>query len=246
MKEVKGIRLQGYDSLWHEWLSQMYGVPVALISRMTGMRTDRVYRMIKRWHLTEMCRVARVDYNMPGPWRRSSYDAPDAENSGPLWVWPDRESAWGMLDFDPGDWEPKASTAAHLTAVAHLRYAINGLNTDPDIWTSERILRRRMEPGSHIHDGWLLDEHDRDQIWGIEVELSRKREKGRLVATMAAALDSADQHDLAGVLYYVRGADLRRAVQRAAQTLARERGQIQLSNLHVHDLDVILAGHEVP
>lgn len=245
MKDVPGIRLQGYDNLWHEWLSQMYGVPVALIARMTGMRTDRLYRMVKRWHLTEMCRVARVDYGTPGPWRRSSYDAPDAEASGPLWVWPGRESAWGMLEFDPGDWEPKASTAAHLTAVAHLRYAINGLNTDPDIWTSERLLRRRMEPGSHIHDGWLLDEHDYDKIWGIEVELSRKRDAGRLVSTMAAALDSAEQHGLAGVHYYVRGNDVRSGVLRAANHLARQRGLLTLSNLEIFDLDTVLARSEV-
>ncbi|MFD7846139.1 hypothetical protein ACFV4K_24750 [Nocardia sp. NPDC059764] len=243
MKDVPGIRLQGYDTRWHEWLSQMYGVPVALIGRMTAMRSERLYRMVRRWYVTEWCNVGRIDYETPGSWRRSFFDAPDAEPNGPLWVWPTREASWGMLDFDPGEWEPKATTAAHLTAIAHLRYVLTGLETDPDVWTSERILRRRIEPGFHIHDGWLLDEDDYDKIWGIEVELSRKFGSGRLAKNIAAALESAAHHNLAGVQYFVRGEELRRAVARSANYLAREQG-LDLSNLHIHDLDATLARRE--
>ncbi|MFJ4651485.1 hypothetical protein ACIP5Y_09460 [Nocardia sp. NPDC088792] len=243
-KKTPEIRLQGYDSLWFEWLSQMYGMPVATMGRMTGMRSERLYNMVRRWYQTENCHVARLDSGSPGSWRRSFFDAPDAKPNGPLWVWPTRQLAWGMLDFDPGDWEPKTTTAAHLTAVGHLRYALTGIDTDPDVWTSERILRRRIDEGFHLHDAWMLDPEDYDKIWGIEVELSYKYGAGRLAKTIKAALESAEHHDLAGVQYFVRGADLRRAVQRAANYLGRERG-LDLSNLRILDLDAVLVGQEV-
>ncbi|SUA73668.1 Uncharacterised protein [Nocardia otitidiscaviarum] len=239
------IRLQGYDNLWMEWITQQYGVPLSLIGRVTGMRTDRLYRMVKRWQLKGRMHVSRVDYGAPGPWRTSFFDAPDTAPQGPLWVYPTRETAWGMLEFDPGEWEPKAYTAAHLTAVAHLRYALGGLETDPDYWTSERLLRRRIAPDTHPHDAWMLDFEDFDKVWGIEVELSLKRGGARLVRSMRTALVSADRNDLAGVLYFVRGDALQRAVQRAAHTLAREQGLDQLPNLKIHDLDSVLVGKGV-
>ncbi|WP_330178995.1 hypothetical protein OHB26_21060 [Nocardia sp. NBC_01503] len=132
-----------------------------------------------------------------------------------------------------------------MTAITELRLALTGLDTNPEVWTSERLLRRRIkatgtEPTDRIHDAWFRDFTDPDRVWAIEVELSRKFGDGRLLRAMTAALDTAERHGLAGVLYFVRGASLFRAVEDTAARLAHKRGVESLANLEIHDLDTTL------
>lgn len=239
--------MQPWQTLFEEWYAQQYGVPVSFLTTATKRRQRTVYDFAKKLKDAGRAHVTRIDYGSPGPWRRSTnFDDHDALPHGPLWLYPTREIAWGYLDFDPGEWHPKASTAAHLTAVSELRLALTGLDTDPEVWTSERLLRRIVkteagQPGSHIHDAWFQDFADPDKVWAIEVELSRKRGEGRLMRSVTAALDSAERHGLAGVLYFVRGESLRRALDGIATRLANQRGVERLENLEIHDLDATLA-----
>ncbi|MFC9995838.1 hypothetical protein [Nocardia sp. NPDC127526] len=241
------IRWQPRDTTLLEWIAQQYGVPIALIGKAAGVRSSQTYAMVHRWKLGGRVHVERIDYGAPSSWRRSKqFDGPGVVPNGPLWVYTDRETGWGYLGFDPGEWHPKASTAAHLTAVSELRLALTGLETDPEVWTSERLLRRFVkpeggQPNPHLHDAWFRDFTDPDKVWAIEVELTRKRGEGRLMRSMAAALDAADRHDLAGVLYFVRGESLRRALDGIAVRLAHQRGIERLLNLEIHDLDATLA-----
>ncbi|WP_153414465.1 hypothetical protein [Nocardia macrotermitis] len=220
---------------------------MSLIGQVEQIGSSQLHEMVKRWKSVGRVLVERVDYGAPGRWRNSKhFDEPGAVPQGPLWVYMTREGAWGYLDFDPGAWWPKPTTVAHLTALTELRLALTGLETDPEVWTSERLLRRRLRTesgqlGAHVHDAWFQDIGDPDKVWAIEVELSRKFGAGRLMAAMARALDAADRHELAGVLYFVRGEALRRAVESTGTRLAHKRGVERLSNLEIHDLDTTLS-----
>ncbi|MFI6867580.1 hypothetical protein [Nocardia sp. NPDC050406] len=241
------FRLQPWQTLLEEWIAQQYAVPLSLLMTAMNRRQRAAYGFAKKLKDAGRAHVVRIDYGSPGPWRRSTnFDETDAMPHGPLWLYLTREINWGYLEFDPGEWHPKASTAAHLTAVSELRLALTGLNTDPEVWRSERLLRRLTktepgQPGSHIHDAWFQDFTDPDKVWAIEVELSRKRGEGRLMRSVAAALDAADHHGLAGVLYFARGESLRRALDGIATRLAHQRGVDRLLNLEIHDLDATLA-----
>ncbi|WP_156959294.1 hypothetical protein [Nocardia sp. BMG51109] len=244
---VSEIRLQPREARIEEFAAQQYGISLGTLAIATGRSTRTAYTIAKRLKEAGRAHVKRLDYGSPGPWRRSKhFDDSEVTPHGPLWIYPTREIAWAYLEFDPGEWEPKPSTAAHLTAVSELRLALLGLETDPEVWTSERLLRRRFrtengQPGAHVHDGWFQDLGDPDKVWAIEVELSRKFGAGRLLHAMAGALDTANRHELAGVLYFVRGESLRRAVEGTAAQLARKRGEERLPNLEIHDLDATLA-----
>ncbi|WP_282779962.1 hypothetical protein [Nocardia sp. CC201C] len=244
---ARELRLQPWQTLLEEWTAQQYGLPLSLLMTMMQRRPRTAYAFAKRLKDAGRAQVSRVGYGSPGPWRRSKhFDTADETPHGPLWLYPTREIAWGYLGFDPGEWHPKPSTAAHLTAVSELRLALTGLETDPEIWTSERLLRRIVkpeagQPSSHLHDAWCRDFTDPDKVWAIEVELSRKRGEGRLLRSVSAALEAADRHDLAGVLYFVRGESLRRALEGVAAQLAHRRGVDVLANLEIHDLDLTLA-----
>ncbi|WP_433575579.1 hypothetical protein [Nocardia brasiliensis] len=244
---AQNFRWQPRETLLQEWMSQQYGIPFSLAGKALGIRSTQVYEIMRRLRVAGRVHVTRIDVGSAGVWHKSKhFDAADAVPYGPLWAYMPREIAWGYLGFDPGEWEPRASTAAHLTAVSELRLAITGLNTDPELWTSERLLRRKLkgERGqlvSHLHDAWYRDAADPDKVWAIEVELTRKFGAGRLLRSVSAALEAADQHDLAGVLYFVRGEVLRRAVEGARTQIARERGVEQLHNLEIHDLDATLS-----
>lgn len=239
--------MQPWQTLLEEWNAQQYGIPLSLLMTAMNRRQRAAYAFAKKLKDAGRAHVTRVDYGSSGPWRRSkNFDDHNGIPNGPLWLYPTREIAWGYLEFDPGEWHPKASTAAHLTAVSELRLALTGLDTDPEVWTSERLLRRIVkpevgQPGSHIHDGWFRDFADPDKVWAIEVELTRKRGEGRLLRSVTAALESADRHDLAGVLYFVRGESMRRALDGIATRLAHQRGVERLENLEIHDLDATLA-----
>ena len=236
------IRLQGWETHWHEWIAQQYGVSLAFLGHALDLRPDLASRRVRRWVQTGRIQVGRVDYGWSGPWRRSAYfDGPDTVAQGPLWVFPPAAAASLCLGFEVNAWEPKPTTVAHLTAVSQLRLTLTGMDTDPDVWTSERLLRHQFDVGTHIHDAWMLDPDDYDKVWAIEVELTRKSGGGgRLKQTIKDALTVAQQNDLAGVKYYVRGAGLQRQVQTAANHIARQRGLDHLENFEVHDLDATL------
>ncbi|MGX1774787.1 hypothetical protein ACWIGW_21920 [Nocardia brasiliensis] len=244
---AQNFRWQPRETLLQEWMSQQYGIPFSLVSRALGVRSSQAYEIMRRLKLANRVHVTRIDVGSPGVWHRSKhFDAPDAVPYGPLWVYPTREIAWGYLDFDPGEWEPRASTAAHLTAVSELRLAVTGMDTDPEVWTSERLLRRMLKDDrgqlvSHLHDAWYRDAADPDKVWAVEVELTRKFGAGRLLRSVSAALAAVDRHDLAGVLYFVRGEGLRRAIESVRDQIARDRGVEQLDNFEIHDLDVTLS-----
>lgn len=234
------------DSLLLEWSAQQYGVSIPTLAIAAGVRLRRAYDIAKRWKLAGWANVARIDVGSAGPWRRSNhFDDPTVVPHGPLWVYPTRETAWGYLNFDPGEWRPTPSTLAHLTAVSQLRLALTGVDTDPEVWTSERLLRRTGKPhggkpASHVHDAWFQDLTDPDKMWAIEVELTRKFGAGRLMRSVSAALTEAQRHKLAGVLYFVRGEVLRNAVQVAASRLTQQRGPDAAASVEVHDLDETL------
>ncbi|WP_327141349.1 hypothetical protein [Nocardia sp. NBC_01327] len=220
---------------------------VTTMATATGRSMRGAHTMARRLKESGQVHLTRLDYGSPGPWRHSThFDDVEVVPQGPLVIYPTRETAWGYLDFDPGEWRPRPSTAAHMTAVTELRLALTGMQTDPEVWTSERLLYRHLnsdpgQPNGHIHDAWFQDFTDPDKVWAIEVELSRKRGAGRLAAAMTAALDAADRHELAGVLYFVRGETLRRAVEGTATRIAHKRGMESLPNLEIHDLDATLA-----
>ncbi|MEC3952871.1 hypothetical protein VMT65_07505 [Nocardia sp. CDC153] len=240
------IRLQPWETLIEEFSCQQYGMSFDTLIKAAGRGAKAAYKVAKRLKKTGRAHVLRVDYGSSGPWRNSkTFDEPDVVPHGPLWIYPTREIAWGYLEFDPGEWEPKASTAAHLTAVTELRLALTGLETNPQAWTSERLLRRWLKtdtgrPDVHIHDAWFRDFTDPDKVWAIEVELSRKFGDGRLQRTMTAALEAAERNDLAGVLYFVRGDSVRKAVKGVATRIAHQRNLDHLPNFEIHDLDATL------
>ncbi|WP_156161830.1 hypothetical protein [Nocardia vulneris] len=244
---AQNFRWQPRETLLQEWMSQQYCIPFWLAGKALGIRSTQVYEIMRRLKLAGRIHVTRIDIGSPGLWHKSKhFDAPDTVPYGPLWAYMARETAWGYLGFDPGEWEPRASTAAHLTAVSELRLAVTGMDTDPEVWTSERLLRRMLkdERGqlvSHLHDAWYRDAADPDKVWAVEVELTRKFGAGRLLRSVSAALAAADQHDLAGVLYFVRGEGLRRAIESVRDQIARDRGVEQLDNFEIHDLDVTLS-----
>ncbi|MFD6357191.1 hypothetical protein [Nocardia tengchongensis] len=241
------IRLQAWETRLEEFIAQQYGLSFDTVSRAMGRGPRAASEFARRLKKLKHAEVARVDYGSRGPWRNSTtFDELDMVPHGPLWLSLTRATAWGYLEFDPGEWTPKASTAAHLTAVTELRLALTGLDTDPRVWTSERLLRRRLKgesgrPEVHIHDGWFQDFTDPDKVWAVEVELSRKFGDGRLTGAISAALDAADRNDLAGVVYFVRGDGLRRAVEAAGARIAHERNLDRLPNLEIHDLDATVA-----
>ncbi|APA97072.1 hypothetical protein [Nocardia seriolae] len=241
------IRLQPWETLFEEFNAQQYGMSLDTAAKAIGKSPRAAGKLARRLKKAGRAHVARIDYGSPGPWRRSTtFDDPGDVPHGPLWIFPTREIAWGYLEFDPGEWRPKASTAAHLTAVTELRLALTGMDTDPRVWTSERLLRRRLKSETgrfevHMHDGWIRDFRDVDDVWAVEVELSRKYGQGRLTRALSAALDAAERCELAGVLYFARGTGLCRALENAATRLAHQRGLDQLSNLEIHDLDTTLA-----
>ncbi|UGT45163.1 hypothetical protein LTV02_17990 [Nocardia yamanashiensis] len=240
------IRLQGWETLIEEFTAQQYGLSFDTLNKVVGKGPRVASKLARRLKKAGRVQVVRIDYGSPGPWRNSpNFDAPDLVPHGPLWIYPTREIAWGYLEFDPGEWHPKASTAAHLTAVTELRLALTGLDTDPQVWTSERLLRRQLKtdtgrPDGHIHDGWFRDFADPDKVWAVEVELSRKFGQGRLLRAVTTALETAERQELAGVLYFVRGAGLLRAVEGVAARIAHQRNLDRLSNLEIHDLDATL------
>ncbi|QIS10757.1 hypothetical protein [Nocardia arthritidis] len=242
-----GLRVpQPRETRIEEFYCQQYGMSLASLVKAMERRPRTAYKLAERLNKAGRAHVVRLDYGSPGPWRRSTnFDEPGTVPQGPLWIYPTREIAWGYLDFDPGEWHPKPSTAAHLTAVTELRLALTGLETDPEIWTSERLLRRRVksengQANPHIHDAWVQDFTDPDKVWAIEVELTRKRGEGRLMRAMTAALDAADRYELAGVLYFVRSPELLHAVNGVATRIAHQRGMERLPNLEIHDLDATL------
>lgn len=244
------IRLQPWETRIEELTCQQYGLSSETLvkaAHAAGKGVQAAYKTAGRFKKAGRAHVIRVDFGSSGPWRHSSdFDEPDTVPHGPLWIYPTREIAWAYLEFDPGEWTPKPSTAAHLTAVSELRLALTGLDTNPQVWTSERLLRRQIktvpgQPTDRIHDAWFRDFTDPDKVWAIEVELSRKFGDGRLLKVMTSALETAERHDLAGVLYFVRGEGLRRAVEGTAARLANKRGVDSLSNLEIHDLDATLA-----
>ncbi|MEV6098657.1 hypothetical protein [Nocardia sp. NPDC051981] len=239
--------MQPWETRLEEFIAQQYGLSFDTLTKAIGKGPRAASKLAQRLKKTGRAEVARVDCGSPGPWRNSAnFDDPGEVPHGPLWIFSERPIAWGYLEFDPGEWRPKASTTAHLTAVTELRLALTGLDTDPRVWTSERLLRRRLKSETgrvevHIHDAWVRDFTDADKVWAVEVELSRKFGEGRLARALSAALDAADRSELAGVLYFVRGAGLRRAVEVAATRLAHQRDVDHLPNLEIHDLDITLA-----
>lgn len=238
---------QPRETRFLEFLTQERGMAVPTMATAIERSTRTALKMARRLKKSGQVHVTRLDYGSPGPWRQSKdFDELTAAPRGPLWIYPTRETAWGYSDFDPGEWCPRPSTAAHMTAVTELRLALTGMQTDPEVWTSERLLYRHLNsdpghPNGHVHDAWFQDFTDPDKVWAIEVELSRKRGSGRLQAAMTAALDAADRHELAGVLYFVRGEALRHAVEGTATRIAHKRGMDSLPNLEIHDLDATLA-----
>ncbi|MGW4351830.1 hypothetical protein ACWELJ_07020 [Nocardia sp. NPDC004582] len=241
------IRLQAWETRLEEFIAQQYGLSFETVARAMGRGPRAASDFARRLKKLGHAEVARVDYGSRGPWRNSTtFDEPAVVPHGPLWLSLTRATAWGYLEFDPGEWTPKPSTAAHLTAVTELRLALTGLDTDPRMWTSERLLRRRLRgesgrPEVHVHDGWFRDFADPDKVWAVEVELSRKFGDGRLTRAISAALDAADRNDLAGVVYFVRGEGLRRAVETAATRIAHNQNVDRLPNLEIHDLDATIA-----
>ncbi|WP_458690469.1 hypothetical protein [Nocardia tengchongensis] len=248
----KEFRQQPHETRFLEFLSQERAIAMALVPTAIGRSIRAARTMVHRLKQSGQVQVTRMDTGGPGPWRPSPYfDDPSELLRGPLWVYPERETACGYLDFDPGPWQPRPSMADHMTAVTAVRLALMGVETDPELWTSERMLYRRLrgengQPIGHVHDAWFQDFTDPDKVWAVEVELTRKRGRGRLPAAMSAALDAADRHELAGVLYFVRGESLRRAVEAAAALIANKRGIERVPNLEIHDLDATLARKEVP
>ncbi|MBF6329782.1 hypothetical protein [Nocardia transvalensis] len=217
-----------------EWLAQQYGASISTVCRLCEVSRPRGYELARTWQQAGFVHTQRMPSEGPGgSW------------SNELWVWPTRETAWAFLGFDPGPWFPRLTTVAHTRALAELRLTLTGRELDPEVWTSERLLRRESNPwrsqcSRHVHDGWFTDgSGDR---WAVEVELSVKSRAGRAVRSLRAALEAAHSENLTGVVYFVRGRAVRRSVDNAARILSEQGQDELLAMLDIRDLDRFLTG----
>ncbi|QIS10634.1 hypothetical protein [Nocardia arthritidis] len=224
------------NALALEWIAQQCAVPVSLLAELCQVSRPRAYELTRSWVRSGLVVAER----MPS-------EGPDFSWSNELWVWLTRETAWAYLGFDPGPWRPRVSTAAHVRALAELRFTLTGTAVDPSVWTSERLLRHRdpdsweTGPGrGHVHDAEFRDRSgDR---WAVEVELTRKKGDGRAAKVLRASLEAARARGLAGVVYFTRGIAVRAGMNAAIRSLEQAGATDLLASLDVRDLDRTLSG----
>jgi len=193
------VRMTPRDAMALEWLSQMYGAPLDVVARLLDATQQRTYALVKRWTNAGWAASGRVD-------------------AGPMWVWPNRQTAAAYLGWDPGAWLPRPSQAAHLRACAIARLALAG--TDATTWMPERKLRHespKKERGKtepYLPDGVWQSTTD-GQWRPVEVELTSKGTT-RTNAVVRNALTSASERGAAGVLYVCGTEAIRASVIAAA------------------------------
>ncbi|MFJ9365418.1 hypothetical protein ACIRRA_13500 [Nocardia sp. NPDC101769] len=224
------------NAMFWEWSAQQYAVPIGLAAEVCEVALNRMYELAHGWKRAGFVHTGRFPSMGPGGvW------------SNTLWLWTTRETTWSFTGFDPGPWSPRLSTVNHLRALGELRLALTGRELDPQVWTSERLLRRRgaylWEAGAtrdHVHDGEFRD--GAGDRWAVEVELTRKRGGGRLAETVRAALEAARTRNLSGVVYFTRGTDVRQGLDTAVAELADAGHGELLHTLDIRDLDQFLSG----
>ncbi|WP_280253815.1 hypothetical protein [Nocardia abscessus] len=169
---------------------------------------------------------------------------------GRAWVYPRREVAERYLGWRPKDWKPPLMYANHYRAVAQARVMLVG--SDPQLWVSERVLRRRAEVAAaesksghvvfsdsrtprkgrpHVHDGRFLGEvGGQHGWWALEIELSAKDRvhmDTALAGAIRAARDSEDEAVM-GLLYLCRSQRVINTVNAAYQRLPRQLAAVEL------------------
>ncbi|MFI6364165.1 hypothetical protein ACIBG0_15595 [Nocardia sp. NPDC050630] len=170
---------------------------------------------------------------------------------GRAWVYPKPDTAARYLSWRPKDWKPPLMYANHYRAVAQARIMLVG--SDPQLWVSERILRRRAEIAAsetrsgqlmfstgrapkrdrpHVHDGRFLGEVDgKHGWWALEVELTEKKDRAQMDAALAGALRAARdsvEESVVGLLYLCRSARVQDVVNAAYDRLPRELADLSL------------------
>ncbi|WP_406237512.1 hypothetical protein [Nocardia sp. NBC_01009] len=169
---------------------------------------------------------------------------------GRAWVYPKREVAERYLGWRPKDWKPPLMFANHYRAVAQARVMLVG--SAPQLWVSERVLRRRAEVAAfesksghivfsdgrsphkgrpHVHDGRFLGEVEGQHgWWALEIELSAKDRvhmDTALQGAIRAARDSEDEAVL-GLLYLCRSPRVMNTVDAAYKRLPAELAAVKL------------------
>ncbi|WP_280471825.1 hypothetical protein [Nocardia cyriacigeorgica] len=170
---------------------------------------------------------------------------------GRAWLYPKREVAERYLGWRPKEWRPPLMFANHYRAVTQARIMLVG--SDPQLWVSERTLRRRAEVAAtetksgqlmfstgrspqagrpHVHDGRFLGAVDGQHgWWALEVELTRKREPKKIDLALQGAIRAArdsEEEQIIGLLYLCGSEPVINTVNAAYQRLPRELAELKL------------------
>lgn len=229
-KTAPRVRMTARDRRALEWLSGMYGAPIDLVARLLGTTERRAYALVSRWKQAGWVRTGQVD-------------------AGRMWVWPTRATATVYLGWDPGDWVPRPSQAAHLRACAITRLALDATGTD---WTSERALRHatpapvRGTEQPYLSDGeW----HSPRGTVFIEVELTPKGPE-RTYQVVRRALAEATRRGAAAVMYVTANKAVTDQVEAAYQRARTEHTGLtaQLTTTPLTDIAAridVVASHDI-
>ncbi|MGW5517101.1 hypothetical protein [Nocardia africana] len=179
------IRLGPRDFEAVQWLAEMRGAPMHVVSLLLDCSDKSTYRVVDRWRRAGLVLDERL---RPVP--------------GPTWVVPTPTIASSLLDFPVTKWVPGPKDARHHEMTGRVRLALSG-GARVDSWRSERILLREInrdavpgKPRPHLHDGHWTD--DLGRLHAIEVELTRKgsADARTTVAAAYAAARAAGAYDL--------------------------------------------------
>ncbi|MEV6341235.1 hypothetical protein AB0M12_41760 [Nocardia vinacea] len=257
-------RVTARDQQFLEWDTQQYALPIDMMARWYGSGRSWTYELAEK--LERLGKVERVYATETGPKTAAELGQLGREGGpgrvpksmwGPMWIVPTRATVHSFLGgSDPGPWTVRPSTAAHVRAVAELRLALTGRDTSPNVWRSERLLRRDAAAGVEIggphpycHDALFRD--DSGKVWAVECELSLKKGTGRMESVLMTSISAARNltdplggERVSGVIYFCRGADVANHVTRAKENLRAEHGDLA-KTIHIRDLDTILEKRQV-
>ncbi|WP_433193820.1 hypothetical protein ACQP1G_34245 [Nocardia sp. CA-107356] len=227
-------------------VSHMHGMQLDVLGWFLGMERNHVYSLAKQLYA------------------EGAIHALEDVQAGEKWVVPTRVTAARYLGWRPSEWHPPLGLAEHYRAVAQARVMLVG--ADPQLWTSERVLRHRIGKTAeatnrkakprevlvstgrtpilghpHVHDGRFLGVvQGRHGWWALEVELSKKDPEYMDIALKGAIRAARDSRDevMAGVLYLCRTAAVSDNVTAASQRLPdNEFGDALALDLVIRDFD---------
>lgn len=215
-------------------LADMYGLQIDVLALFLGIHNHSAYRLVRQLRSERLVLPELIE----------------GRARTPKWVVPTRQATASYLGWMPAvQWRPPAKDAEHYRAVAQARIMLVG--TDLDAWVSERRLRHDAEiearhsrnrgyrSTGHIHDGRFLGVVAGTYgWWALEVELTVKSRRN-LDEAMTGAIRTArdaQPEPMVGVLYLVRGADVRRVVNEAFERVADQFATLDME-LAIRDFD---------